>query len=196
MCGRFYTDEEREDMRRLAQSIANPSYAKHLTWGEIRPSEFTTIIISDAGKAKSVAAIWGYPNENGQTTYINARAETVSLRRSFGEDMAERRCVIPVSGFFEWAPRPTSEKCLFFDTEGGLLYIAGIWRKDNHGIYRFVVLTTEANASVSAVHSRMPLLVSAAFARTWLSSKQDATAHLTAKMPLLPYLCLAPEWVN
>lgn len=196
MCGRFYTDEEREDMRRLASNLANPTFAKQLTWGEVRPSDMVPMIIAEGGRAVAVAAMWGYPNENGQTTYINARAETVSLRRSFGEDMAERRCVIPVSGFFEWAPRPSSEKCLFFDTEGELLYLAGVWRKDSHGMYRFVVLTTEANASVSPIHARMPLLVPGSFARKWLGDNEAALAHLHAKMPPLPYLCLAPEWVK
>jgi putative SOS response-associated peptidase YedK len=33
---------------------------------------------------------------------INAKAETVESRPSFAEAFAQRRCLIPASGFYEW----------------------------------------------------------------------------------------------
>ena len=59
--------------------------------------------------------------------------------------------------------------------------MAGLYRKFD-GEDRFVVLTTQANASVAPVHDRMPLILEADELETWLND-DDGAAKLLAKTP-------------
>ena len=40
---------------------------------------------------------------------INARAETVATSDAFKRSLKQRRCIIPVDGFYEWQKRPDTE---------------------------------------------------------------------------------------
>jgi len=58
----------------------------------------------------------------------NARSETVREKPSFRDAFKNRRCLIPVDGFFEWR---TEEKkkfpYLFQFKDERVFYLAGIW---------------------------------------------------------------------
>lgn len=183
MCGRYYTDKEKDEMRAIAESIRNPEMAERMRYGEIRPSDTVPIVISTSLSAYAVAAVWGYGNDRGQTTLINARSETAAIRQTFSADLALRRCVVPCSGFFEWSPK--KEKNLFFDDTGDLLYLGGLWRRDCTGLYRFVILTTSANTSVADIHDRMPVTLKKDEVRPWLYFREQAQDFMSREMPQL-----------
>ncbi|MBP5210194.1 MAG: SOS response-associated peptidase family protein [Clostridia bacterium] len=189
MCGRMYLDRENKDLYDSVALLDNPELAPELSWGEVRPSECVPVIAARGFSPLIVAARWGYTNDRGQTTLINARAETAAVRRTFASDLAARRCLVPVSGYFEWTAEPDKKKCLFFDQGGDILFLAGLWRKEwVSGDYRFVILTTGADGAEADVHPRRPLLVSAEEAETWLFDPSGAKALLEADMPPLAYI--------
>lgn len=125
---------------------------------------------------------------------INARAETVAEKPAFRGALRHRRCLIPADGFFEWAPVPEGapksakkQPWWFRRADGGLFALAGLWEPGNaeapHGSY--TLITTEPNGVVSAVHDRMPVILSAEAYARWLDPE---LADAAALVPLLrPY---------
>ena len=85
------------------------------------------------------------------------------------------RCIIPMSGFFEWSA--LKDKYYFTSMESKILMAAGIFRKDDDGT-RFVMLTTAANESMEQIHSRMPLLLEENQIAAWMGTYQEAQSLL------------------
>ncbi len=56
----------------------------------------------DAGRVVD-SGPWGIrPSRNPKQNIINARSETVFTAKVFAKSARERRCLVPVSGFYEW----------------------------------------------------------------------------------------------
>ena len=138
---------------------------------------------------------WGFPGFDKGKLLINARAENVKDRPTFADSYAERRCVLPAAGFYEWDKK--KEKVTFTVPENRILYLAGIYRPYGEE-KRFVVLTREANASMAPVHDRMPLILSRAEVWPWVNGGSEADDILAKVLPLLkaerPYEQMTFEW--
>ena len=120
--------------------------------------------------------VWGFSNPSRKGLIINARAETAREKRTFADSIARRRCVIPASGFYEWDPYKARYR--FTSPEGGLLLLAGFYRKEQ-GVPRFTILTTEANDSMRKIHDRMPVMISRKEIRPWIEDDAKLTDFLT-----------------
>jgi len=99
----------------------------------------------------------------------NARAETVAEKPSFRDAYRKRRCLIPASGFYEWKPEGGGKQPYYiFPAKGELFAFAGLWEQWNEQ-QTCAVITTEANAKMSAIHERMPVIVPQSEYRNWLA---------------------------
>ena len=99
---------------------------------------------------------WGFPQYQKKGLLINARAETALERRTFCDSVRHRRCIIPAKHFYEWDS--DKNKVTFFREDRPILFMAGFynWFQNEEC---FMILTTQANASVSPVHNRMPVVL-------------------------------------
>ncbi len=86
---------------------------------------------------------------------------------------------IPAAGFYEWNQK--KQKYTFCREGGDALFLAGCYRKYEDGD-RFVILTTQANASMEPVHDRMPLILEREEAAAWLL-EDGAAEGLLKKTP-------------
>lgn len=117
---------------------------------------------------------------------INARAESVLEKPMFSESMRSRRCILPAWGFYEWDSDKT--KYTFTGKDGSPLYLAGLYdMSDNRD--SFVILTTEANSSMSPVHDRMPVIIDGNNVREYLRESNAALDMIREKMPELERKC-------
>lgn len=135
----------------------------------------------DNSRLRMKKCIWGFPGVEGKGLIINARCETALDKRLFAESVQKRRCLIPAAGFYEWSERKDPYFFAPKGQEGGkgrLLLMAGFHRKWE-GQERFVILTTQANASVQGVHPRMPLILNMEEAREWLREDCEVPRLLT-----------------
>ena len=118
---------------------------------------------------------------------INARMETLLEKPSFRQPFENQRCIVPVDSFYEWQTGAGGRKLPFriMDTEGGLLCLAGIHSVWKTTLKTFAIITTEANAEMSRIHTRMPVL---------LKTEAERTAWLSNDTPLdtLLYMCQKP----
>ncbi len=183
MCGRFLLDttsDDREVCRFTA--LAEARFPEEI-WsrGEVLPGSRYPVLVRGGEKAAMQLMTWGIPGVSG--TIINARAETVWQKSMFAASARERRCAILASGFFEWGKDSAHTKFLF-SQPGGAMYLAGIWVESPEGP-RFAILTTAANASVSGVHHRMPVILRRGEVLTWLNDEHAARVLMQGRMPCL-----------
>ena len=112
---------------------------------------------------------------------INARSETLFEKKTFSGPVANRRCVIPSTGYFEYhhnADKTKTPYFLYMKNEE-IFSIAGIWTKwinpiSKRETHTFSLITTTANPLVAKIHNggsnsqRMPLILSHEDEEKWL----------------------------
>ncbi len=115
---------------------------------------------------------------------INARSETVSEKPAFREAFAQRRCLIPVDGFYEWNQRPEGSQPYYFSRKDGRPFaLAGLWEKHEypggHILHSCTILTTAANKLMRPIHHRMPVVLPEADWKFWLTLGPEKSKDLT-----------------
>lgn len=108
------------------------------------------------------------------TRLINARAETLAEKPAFRAAYRARRCIVPASGFYEWRATPGGKQPYYIQPANDELFgLAGLWerwtRPEGTPIDTFTVITTAANATMQALHERMPVILQPADYGPWLS---------------------------
>ena len=109
---------------------------------------------------------------------FNAKSETAHKSAAFKTPYQKRRCVVPVTGFYEWC-RQNNTKLPYFITshdDDGML-LAGLWdswqnKEADEELLSFTILTTAANTALEFVHHRQPVMLSMDEARMWLDSSR------------------------
>ena len=112
---------------------------------------------------------------------INARSETVFEKSSFKEAYKQRRCLIPLNGYFEWKKDATSKKSkahFIVSSSGDYFVFAGIyesWYDNvlNRPILTCALLTTEPNETIATLHDRMPVILESHQWELWLDAKSS-----------------------
>ena len=125
-------------------------YLEIASWGLIAPWSKTK---AEALKSQSAA--------------INARSETVHEKPTFKNAFRRSRCLVPASGYYEWATelgkyKPRQPVYISRD-DGKMLAFAGIheqWVSPQGEIRDSVaIITREAVGNLATVHSRMPMFL-------------------------------------
>ena len=58
----------------------------------------------------------------------NARAETIDEKPSFKQPFKKRRCLLPVTGYYEWETRSDGKQPVYYSKrDGDLFCLAGLW---------------------------------------------------------------------
>ena len=127
---------------------------------------------------------------------INARSETVAEKPSFRAAFKRRRCLVPVSGFYEWQKVGKAKQPYYITADGGdLLVIAGLWEywegADGSALESCTLLTTDANEMMAPLHHRMPVFVDPADFAQWLGDGKDESPRYLSELQHL--LRPAPE---
>ena len=185
MCGRYvlFSDTEIQDIRDIIDEVQRKVNGEIKT-GEIFPTDKAPVLIQEQGIITPDAEKWGFPNFHNKGIIINSRAETALEKSMFRRSFETKRCIIPSTGFYEWTHDGKKIKYQFNLPGSGAVYMAGLWN-DFDGERRFVILTTEANASMSEIHSRMPVVLTRPEMEQWMNSYQGALNILQAGRPEL-----------
>ncbi len=110
---------------------------------------------------------------------INARAETVADKAMFRDSFRRKRCILPASGFYEWEPKERGRLPHYiFLKDRRPMGFAGIWsswKDPETGEWRrtCAIITTQANEALSAIHTRMPVIVPSEHWAAWLDRSND-----------------------
>ena len=121
---------------------------------------------------------------------INARAEEIDTKPAFREAFRQRRCLVPLDNFYEWAKTPTGKQPYAIGLkDGGLMAMAGLWEtwrsSEGERIRSFTIATTTPNELCAQLHNRMPVVLKPEVWPMWLGEEPAEPAHLKAL--LAPY---------
>lgn len=123
---------------------------------------------------------------------FNAKSETAHKSPAFREPFRKRRCVVPVSGFYEWA-RHKDRKLAYLiqaSDQPGLL-LAGLWDRwrdpeTDEELLSFTILTEAATPAMAVIHSRQPVMLTLAGAHRWLDPATPAEELDALLEPAIP----------
>ena len=184
MCGRYYIDNEEENIkvRAILAELARRGLPEHeqVHTGEIFPSQIAPVIVRDPELGITVRPMkWGFPRTGGGGLVINSRSEKADVTPMFQKAARERRCLVPASRFFEWrrvSGRKTKEKYAFRpEPEEPLMYMAGFYGQflggfAGGGFDGFAILTRPADGQMAPYHDRMPvILMDENLKKAWLN---------------------------
>lgn len=169
MCGRYYVDDdtakEIERVIRLVDAKVNGSkIPENGMYVDIHPSDIAPVLLKKGDNFCVENIRWGFPAQD-KKLIINARSETALEKRMFSESVSHRRIAIPATGFYEW--NRDKKKYTFYRKNSKILWMAGFFNRYQDED-RFVILTTGANASMSPVHDRMPLILNEEELEEWI----------------------------
>lgn len=188
MCGRFAQAVplgklKKIDIFRDIDQTINESF-------NITPGENASIILF-RGKAELTISRWGFPGQivkkgTAPKLIINARSESVAEKFSFRKSFQQCRCIIPVTGFYEWKKTGRSKEPLFIypgnsgKDDPGILFLAGIYRVTTEDQMLFTVITRESAAILKEIHDRMPVCIPLESLEYWLNplTPLDDLLHL------------------
>ncbi len=124
---------------------------------------------------------------------MNAKAETLTDKPSFRQVAKTNRCLIPVTGFFEWQ-QVNSKKIPWFISlkDEDAFSLAGIWSEwvnPTTGELKktFSVITTEANGLMAKIHNtkkRMPVILTQGNEKSWIDEKTSISMYSNILKPL------------
>ena len=200
MCSRLSLKKPVSDLLELFPGLETDGTDHWLPQEEFRPTDDILVI---TGEEKIIPMRWGLiPHWAKAINYpkrplINARIETVHQKASFADPFFQRRCLIPVDGFYEFGKAKESgrkKKHLFTTSHEELFFLAGLWDlwknpETGNDSLSCTIITTEANEVVSPIHDRMPVIVSRENCREWLYGqflKGEEILLLTESFRLLP----------
>jgi putative SOS response-associated peptidase YedK len=189
VCGRYDLSDSPAAIRAKFSVPAVPDF---LANPDLRPTDSAPIVRLDrAGARECVLARWGLvPFWAKELKFgnrcINARAETVATTAAFKAAYKARRCLVPVSAFYEWTGEKGHKlKWRISLPAEPLFALAGLWewwrdpaRKDEPGVETYTIITTEASAQLAPIHDRMPVIVPESRYAAWLDPAQDGSEIL------------------
>jgi putative SOS response-associated peptidase YedK len=189
MCGRYTLfDEELEQLAVL------PDGTKLLPRWNVAPMQWMPVVTADSPLA---IMRWGLvpswaKDDSAAAKCINARAETITEKPTFRSAIRRRRCLVPMSGYYEWSGT-TGKKTPYFIHGQTLLRAAGIWEeweREGNFLQTFALITREASGTAAAVHHRMPVFIAPEDRAIWLGGQPEEALVLIQPTQEPPVLTL------
>ena len=169
MCGRMNISDH-EGVQWLLRSIglmASPVQAPKFN---VAPTRQLDVVNMNNGKPELTSMSWGVSmktkGKKGQEIIrrvSNARDDKVWTSYLWRYLIPEQRVLIPVNGFYEWKRENKKLVAAYHITPaaGPAMFFAGIYKKskDEDANAEVTIVTTAANKAMSAVHDRMPVIL-------------------------------------
>jgi len=144
-----------------------PSFATPPRYN-VAPTQFVPVIAGEV-KPSLMLARWGLVPPWSKdlsigSKMINARAETLSNKKSFRDALLNRRCLVPADGFYEWQREGKIKQPYRITLPGKQPFaLAGLWERwmppEGDMLVTFTIITTEASDMVRGLHHRMPVIL-------------------------------------
>ena len=157
------------------------------------PTNQVHVVTAGEGQRQLTAMRWGflphwYKKPNDGPLLINARAETIAEKPAFRAACRERRCLIPATGFYEWTKDDAGNRLPWYISrrDEAPLAFAGVWQQWDRGeelLTTCAIVTTGANAPMSAIHHRMPVILEPTDWGKWLGEEGKGAATLMKAAP-------------
>jgi putative SOS response-associated peptidase YedK len=192
MCGRYALDASIDQLEDFFFASSNEAKALPSDWN-ISPTKEIYLVKNESGDKRIVdTALWGlvphWASDNLRAANaINARIESISEKPTFREAFKRFHCLIPASGYYEWATelgryKPKQPFYISYEDKS-LMALAGIFDfwvdpATKQTVSSAAIITREAVGVVAPVHHRMPVILPRDRWGAWLSPSNDVVASL------------------
>lgn len=181
MCGRYATtvDPALLAVELDAVDESGPAGDQLLIDYNVAPTSPILTVVRGGGRRRIRRMRWGFVAPWAQEyaagpPLFNARAESVATKPTFRDSIQNRRCLVPMDGWYEWktgldaAGRPVKTPLYMSAGDGSTLFMAGVWSTWGGARESCAVLTTDSVGPLRRVHDRMPLILPRADWERWL----------------------------
>ena len=195
MCGRAYETYSDEELyfRYLGK---NPEVPLGFTpVYNLCPTQSSPVVRNVAGDLRLDMMRWQLVprTETAFTTKlstINARSESVFTRPLYRDLIVRQRCIIPLSGFYEWRQGNRSQPFRIQLRDEPIMSVAGLWDTWRPGTpdqkHSFSILTTSANERMREIHDRMPVILPRSDEEAWLDPENNDNQNLKSLLKAYP----------
>ena len=170
MCGRYYLAISKENM----SFVSNIDSFEYKTNYNISPQTTVPAIINN----ELLKTTWGYfpswlKEQDNPRPLFNSRYESLLEKKTFTSAFRNNRCLIPLSGWYEWRTENESRQPYFFYNKENLqIFTAGLFWKRSNGVIETSIITREAVPPLDTIHNRSPLILNTSQIESWLSDKE------------------------
>ncbi|WP_319569257.1 SOS response-associated peptidase [Cohaesibacter marisflavi] len=184
MTGRLHlVAEEIELIKFFGVAELLPGLHKMPPRHNVAPSTPVLTITHEYGKRTARLMKWTFvpdwvKDPRDFTQISTARMETVEKKPSFKNAIRYRRCLVPVTGFYEWQRQKESGEGIphFFRRDNeGLFALAGIWETwmgpNGEEFDGLALLTAPAKQPFRTISERLPLIIPPDDHDTWLNTR-------------------------
>jgi len=144
----------------------------------VAPSQLVAVVgLKPGGLRRGLVLMrWGFvprwsKDPNSGPKPINAKSETIATNAAFRTSFRDRRCLIPMTGFYEWDRREGKKQPYHFRTlpePTAFASIWDLWYGPTEPLYTCAIITVAANDVVEPYHDRMPAILRKDHFDTWL----------------------------
>lgn len=195
MCGRFTLRASPAEIAEAFELLRDLSEWERPRFNIAPTQSILAVRAGDEGR-EAARMRWGLIPSWAKDTklaasMINARAETVAEKPAYRAAFKRRRCLVPVSGFYEWRRDGKSKVPYLISLRNEELFaFAGLWEKwkspDGELVESCTVLTTSPNELMSTIHDRMPVILKPADYGVWLDPQLDDAGALSTLLVSYP----------
>lgn len=180
MCGRYALHAHPQVIALQFGLAAPPEAAPRYN---IAPASEVLIVRAGGGARDAARVRWGLVPRWAKDPSIgarlnNARAESIAEKPAFRDAYRTRRCLVPASGFYEWKSEAGRKQPYYVHpSQGELFAFAGLWEQwsgPEGALETCVIVTTDGNEKMRAIHDRMPVIVAPNDYALWLDSRPGA----------------------
>ncbi|CUH27152.1 hypothetical protein JSE7799_00768 [Jannaschia seosinensis] len=189
MCGRFVLTEPQAGMAALFAATPSNDVPEGPRFNICPTTQVAAITAQDEAR-RLVSMRWGfvphwYKTPTDGPLLINARAESVAEKPAFREACRARRCLIPMTGFYEWRKDAEGARIpWYFHSAAGPRAFAGIWQDwGPDGIATCAIVTCAAGPAMAEIHHREPVTLAPEDWPMWLGEEGHGAARLMRAAP-------------
>jgi len=145
----------------------------------IPPTAQVPVIVQhrETGERIVELARWGLEPPGAPRTYHIARGETVARLAPFRRAFKRSRCLIPMSGFYEWQESVQPKQPWYVTPiDAPLFAAAGLLefaRRADGWLITACIITTGPNDTMRPIHDRMPVMLEPADWDAWLDRQNE-----------------------
>jgi len=214
MCGRYAITETIDEL--IDRFNAEAAVDELIPRYNVAPTESAPIVINAKRDKKTGLSPgrrlemvrWGLvpswsKDAKGGARLINARGEELADKSTFRTPLASRRCIVPISGFYEWKDAgerrkktdPPRQPMFAHPVDGHVFALAGLWdiwrQPDGESLKTYTIITVPPNDVLAEIHDRMPAILRPEDEALWMDPA------VTDPAQVLPLLRTAPaDWMD
>lgn len=130
------------------------------------------------------------PGHKPEPLRYNARSETIRQIPIWREQLVENRCVVTMSGYFEFTgPQGSKQAHYLYRRDSRQLGAAAIYRRSQGAegidIFEFSIVTRPGLGEAGEIHDRMPAFLSPSAIEQWIQPRALDSAERASLMELV-----------